>query len=203
LPREPWTQDPDSAAAQDVVLCASLVTLAGPLALAVAVTMDKNMNWIDRIRTLAVKFAEKANLITPGQTDIPDEVAAFAPYQRRRWLPLAVLAAVVLVALQILAAGGESRRDVVEILKAKPAEPGPPRDIRVRMRARQEAAEAARKAAEKEKEAATPKSEAAPDELFFPGADKPEQTDSEKQAQADEAADDLVAAMKRAMAAQK
>ena len=160
------------------------------------------MEWLKRIKSQAAQLAEKASLIAPGDSSaIPDEVAAFAPYRRRPYIPILVLGAVALLGIVILSEGGESKRSVSKVVAAKPATPEPPRDIRVRMRAQQKAAEARAKAQAPAEEPA-PKPKATGDGVFFGKADKEPEADAPSAPEV-EPGEDLVSAMKKAMAAEE
>ena len=156
------------------------------------------MEWLDRLKTISRTVAEKANLISsqPQDAEVSNEVSAFAPNQSRRWLPLAVMAGVVLIAIWFLASGGESEKDITHILQAKPPASGPPRDIRAKMKKKPEAkkAEAAPAPA-----ADAPKKQG--DDFFFKG-DKKEGQDPEAikkaEIEKEEGYDDLVNAIKAA-----
>ena len=161
------------------------------------------MEWLKQIISQAKQLAEKASLIAPGDTSgVPDEVAAFAPYRRRPYIPILVLGAVALVGIKLLSMGGEAKRTVSTVAAAKPATPQPPRDIRVRMRAQQKAAAAKAKLQQQQQEESTPKPRSTADGVFFGKADKEPEADTPSTEQV-EPGDDLVDAMKKAMATQE
>lgn len=158
------------------------------------------MEWLNRIKSQAAQLAEKASLIAPGDSSgVSDEVAAFAPYRRRPYIPILVLGGVAFLGIALLSKGGESKRSVSNVVASKPATPQPPRDIRVRLRAQQKA-QAKAQAPQQEESAPKPKSTA--DGVFFGKADKESEADAPSAPEI-EPGEDLVSAMKKAIAAEK
>jgi hypothetical protein len=141
----------------------------------------------------------------PQSDRLDVELAAFHDYEYRRYTPLAVLGAVIVAGMWILSAGATEERKIIPLAKPRTEQPGPPRDIREARRRSRPKAEAPSEAAAEPTPPARPA--AAPDPLWADhesGARRRQQAEpGDAPTEGAGAEEDLVEAMKRAIARQK
>jgi hypothetical protein len=140
------------------------------------------------------------------ESDVLDaDLAAFRDSEYRRYAPLAVLGAVLLAGLWLLSAGATEDRRIMPVAKPTTEQPGPPRDIREARRRSRPTAEARSEATAEPPPPAV--RAAAPDPLWAdlePGAKRrPRAETADAPDEGARAEEDLVEAMKRAIARQK